>query len=61
MGMLSELQLADRALRAAVVLLDAETVVDVRLHWQRWKVGSPALDRLSELVLTGAREALLQA
>ena len=59
-GMLSELQLADRGLRAAVVLLEPDAVVDVPLHWQRWKVGSPTLDRLSELVLTGARQALLQ-
>jgi LysR family transcriptional regulator (chromosome initiation inhibitor) len=59
-GMLSELQLADPGLRAAVDLLEPEAVVDVHLHWQRWKVGSPTLDRLSELVLSGARQALLQ-
>ena len=59
-GMLSELQLADPALRAAVVLLDPRAVVDVPLHWQRWKVGSTTLDRVSALVLTGARQALLQ-
>ena len=58
-GMLSELQLADPALGAAVVLLDPEVVVDVPLYWQRWKVGSAALDRLSELVLTAGRRALL--
>ena len=58
-GMLSELQLADRQLRAGVVLLEPRAVVDVPLHWQRWKVGSPTLDRLSELVLSGARTSLL--
>lgn len=60
-GMLSELQLADPALRNAVVLLEPDAVVDVRLHWQRWKVSSPSLERLSEVVLTGGREALLQS
>ena len=57
-GMLSELQLADPALRDAVVLLDPDAVVDVRLHWQRWKVRSPSLERLTEVVLTGGRAAL---
>jgi LysR family transcriptional regulator (chromosome initiation inhibitor) len=57
-GMLSELQLADPALADAVVLLDPDAVVDVRLHWQRWKVGSPSLERLTEVVLAGGRTAL---
>jgi LysR family transcriptional regulator (chromosome initiation inhibitor) len=59
-GMLSDLQLADPALGASVVLLDPTAVVDVPLHWQRWKVGSATLDRVSTLVLDGARSALLQ-
>lgn len=59
-GMLSELQLADPGLRAAVVLLDPEAVVDVPLHWQRWKVGSPTLEHVTELVRAGARQALRQ-
>ena len=59
-GMLSELQLEDPALRDAVVLLDAEAVVDVELHWQRWKVRSSSLERLTEVVLAGARTALRQ-
>jgi LysR family transcriptional regulator (chromosome initiation inhibitor) len=57
--MLSELQLADPALRRAVVLLEPDAVVNVPLHWQRWKVGSPTLDRLTDLVLSGARRSLL--
>ncbi len=57
-GMLSDLQLADDALRSAVVLLDPGATVDVPLHWQRWKVRSPSLERLTEVVLAGAREAL---
>ncbi len=56
--MLSDLQLAEPALRSAVVLLDPRATVDVPLHWQRWKVRSPSLERLSEVVLTGARQAL---
>ena len=59
-GMLSELQLADPALGDAVVLLDPEAVVDVRLHWQRWRVRSPSLERLTEVVLAGGRAALRQ-
>jgi LysR family transcriptional regulator (chromosome initiation inhibitor) len=57
-GMLSELQLAEPELAEAVVLLDPDAVVDVRLHWQRWKVRSPSLDRLTEVVLAGGRTAL---
>ena len=59
-GMLSDLQLADPALRSSVVLLDPRATVDVPLHWQRWKVGSPSLERLSEVVLAGGRSALRQ-
>lgn len=59
-GMLSDLQLAEPNLRSAVVLLDPDpdATVDVPLHWQRWKVRSPSLERLSEVVLTGARHSL---
>ena len=57
-GMLSDLQLADPALREAVVLLDPRAAVDVPLHWQRWKLRSPSLDRLTEVVQDGARSAL---
>ncbi len=59
-AMLSDLQLADPALRAAVVPLDPRASVDVPLHWQRWKVRSSSLERLTEVVLAGAREALPQ-
>ena len=57
-GMLSELQLAVPGVRSAVVLLDPRASVDVPLHWQRWKVRSPSLERLSETVLAGGHEAL---
>jgi LysR family transcriptional regulator, chromosome initiation inhibitor len=59
-GMLSDLQLDDPALRSAVVLLDPRATVDVPLHWQRWKARSPSLERLSEVVLAGGRQALRQ-
>jgi len=59
-AMLSDLQLAEPALRSAVVLLDPHASVDVPLHWQRWKVRSNSLERLSEVVLAGARQALRQ-
>lgn len=57
-GMLSDLQLAEPNLRSAVVLIDPTATVDVPLHWQRWKVRSPSLERLSEVVLAGGRRAL---
>ena len=59
-AMLSDLQLAEPTLHAAVVLLDPHAGVDVPLHWQRWKLRSPSLERLSEVVLAGARRALHQ-
>ena len=59
-AMLSDLQLAQPALRSAVVLLDDRASVDVALHWQRWKVRSASLEQLSEVVLSGARQVLPQ-
>lgn len=59
-AMLSDLQLDEPGLGAAVVRLDPQATVDVPLHWQRWKVRSPSLERLSEVVLAGARQALRQ-
>lgn len=57
-GMLSDLQLAEPNLRSAVTLLDPDATVDVPLHWQRWKLRSPSLERLSEVVLAGGGQAL---
>ena len=59
-AMLSDLQLAQPSLRAQVVLLDPRASVDVPLHWQRWKVRSSSLERLSEVVLAGGKQALRQ-
>lgn len=58
-AMLSDLQLDSPALRSQVVLLDPRARIDVPLHWQRWKVRSASLDRLTDVVLAGAREVLL--
>lgn len=59
-GLLSDLQLADPTLRSAVVLLDENATVDVPLYWQRWKVRSPSLDRLSATLVARGRRALQQ-
>jgi LysR family transcriptional regulator (chromosome initiation inhibitor) len=59
-AMLSDLQLAQSTLRASVVLLDDRATIDVPLHWQRWKVRSTSLERLTEVVLAGAEQALPQ-
>lgn len=40
-----------------LVGLDTEWVRDVRLYWQRWKLDSPALARVTEAVLTAARSS----
>jgi LysR family transcriptional regulator, chromosome initiation inhibitor len=56
-GMLLEHQLA--ALPPdAVVLLDPDEAVAVRLHWQRWRLRSRSLERLTEVVLDAGRAAL---
>ncbi|GAB3455240.1 LysR family transcriptional regulator ArgP [Kineococcus endophyticus] len=42
-------------LQDPLVDLDPGGGLDVDLHWQRWKVGSPSLDRLSAAVLAAWR------
>jgi LysR family transcriptional regulator, chromosome initiation inhibitor len=34
--------------------------LDVALHWQRWRLASPVLDRLTGEVRTAARASLRQ-
>jgi LysR family transcriptional regulator (chromosome initiation inhibitor) len=41
-----------------LVALAPREHVDVELHWQRWRLDSPALDRLSGLVRAAARAGL---
>jgi LysR family transcriptional regulator, chromosome initiation inhibitor len=43
-----------------LVPLDDEAAVDVVLHWQQWKLRSPALDRVADAVLAAARRELDQ-
>jgi LysR family transcriptional regulator (chromosome initiation inhibitor) len=56
-GMLSEVQLAELP-ASAVALLEPRAVVDVPLYWQRWRLRSPSLDLLTDVVVTAARAAL---
>jgi LysR family transcriptional regulator (chromosome initiation inhibitor) len=41
-----------------VVPLGTRLHVDVPLHWQRWRLDSPVLDRLTDAVRRAARSAL---
>ena len=58
-GMLPEAQLAPLLAAGEVVRLDAEPV-DVTLHWQRWRLDSPSLTRLTDAVRRAARAGLRQ-
>lgn len=42
-----------------LVVLGARTHVDVELHWQRWRLESPSLTRLTASVRAAARGSLL--
>lgn len=55
-GMLPEPQLDDR-----VVPLGSRLHVDVALHWQRWRLDSPMLDRLTDVVRRSAAASLRRA
>lgn len=55
-GMLPDLQLGPDD--ADLVELAPGGVVDVALHWQQWKLRSPALDAVSAAVLAAARARL---
>ncbi len=41
-----------------LVLLSSRTHVDVLLHWQRWRLDSPLLERLTDAVRTAAKSTL---
>ena len=53
-GMLPEQQLAPGVADGTLVRL-AGPHVDVPLHWMRWRLASPSLDRLGEAVVGAAR------
>ena len=58
-GMVPDLQLAaDR--EAELVDLDPAGATDVVLHWQQWRLHSPALDRVADAVRDAARTQLAQ-
>lgn len=57
-GMVPEPQLAPLVEEGRLVPLVARLHVDVALHWQRWRLDSPALDRLTATVRAAARTAL---
>nr|WP_231126638.1 LysR family transcriptional regulator ArgP [Motilibacter aurantiacus] len=57
-GMVPELQAA--GLAEPLVDLDPRGAVDVPLHWQQWKLSSPALDRLADAVVAAAESSLSQ-
>ncbi len=56
-GLLPEGQLAPWLDDGSVVLLGRD-VVDIPLHWMRWRIDSPLLDRLGDAVTAAATAAL---
>ncbi|WP_026910049.1 LysR family transcriptional regulator ArgP [Patulibacter minatonensis] len=59
-GLVPDLQADDDRRTGVLVELDPGTATDVALHWQQWRLRSPALDRLGEAVIAAGREALVQ-
>ncbi len=57
-GMLPDLQLG--ADDGDLVAFDPRVAVDVALHWQQWKLRSPALDSVAAALLGAARAQLRQ-
>ena len=57
-GMVPEAQAVPLLREGRLVLLDPREWMDVRLHWQQWKLDSPALVGLSEAVARTAARAL---
>ena len=55
-GMVPEAQAASRG--GALVDLAPDRPLDVPLHWQQWKLDSPALAAVAEAVARGAKESL---
>jgi LysR family transcriptional regulator (chromosome initiation inhibitor) len=49
---------ADLQRPPGLVELEPGATVEVRLHLQRWRLRTPALDRLAEAIVAGARERL---
>lgn len=57
-GLLPEPQLDPDLVSGRLTVLAARQRVDVLLHWQRWRIDSPVLARLTEAVRTAAGDRL---
>ncbi|WP_028643925.1 LysR family transcriptional regulator ArgP [Nocardioides sp. URHA0020] len=57
-GMIPHPQLTPLVASGRLAPLVARSYVDVPLHWQRWRLDSPVLDRLSDVVRRAARAGL---
>ena len=57
-GAVPEPQLRPEVAAGRLVPLMGRAHVDVTLHWQRWRLDSPVLDRLTEAVRAAARASL---
>lgn len=54
-GLLPEIEVSEELARGTLVALDPASHVDVPLHWQQWRHGSAALDRVAAAVQAAAR------
>ena len=59
-GMIPEPQLRPDVRAGLLVPLGSRVHLDVALHWQRWRLDSPVLDRLTHEVRAAARVSLRQ-
>jgi LysR family transcriptional regulator, chromosome initiation inhibitor len=59
-GMIPEPQLRPDVRAGVLVPLGSRAHLDVALHWQRWRLDSPVLDRLTDEVRAAARVSLRQ-
>ena len=57
-GSIPEPQLRPDLESGDLVVISARDHVDVELHWQRWRLDSPILDRLTAAVRRAAAAAL---
>ncbi|MGA8256021.1 MAG: LysR family transcriptional regulator ArgP [Nocardioides sp.] len=57
-GLLPEPQLSPDLRDGRLVKLSARQHLDVALHWQRWRIDSPALTRLTDAVRAASASAL---
>lgn len=57
-GLVPEQQLAPLVAAGRLVEVGPRERIDVALHWQRWRLASPVLDRLTDLVRGAARTHL---